>query len=101
VSRPEGTRLTEDILLGANSVLKFVDFGAAKVIIKGNRTMAKTRAISKNKSGAGNGRRPGSDELTGRHPNVHRSEVIKGGAGRLGSADMWSMGCVVLEVTTG
>ncbi|WOO76993.1 MAP kinase kinase kinase wis4 [Vanrija pseudolonga] len=91
----------DNILLGANSVLKFVDFGAAKVIIKGNRTMAKTRAISKSKSGAGTDAGPAVMNSLAGTPMYIAPEVIKGGAGRLGSADMWSMGCVVLEVTTG
>ena len=35
----------ENILIGSESTLKFVDFGAAKIIVKGNKTMAKTRAM--------------------------------------------------------
>jgi len=44
--------LISDILLGTNSTIKYVDFGAAKVIVKGNRTMAKTRAIRTKAPGA-------------------------------------------------
>ena len=44
--------LIVDILLGTNSTIKYVDFGAAKVIAKGNRTMAKTRAIKTKAVGA-------------------------------------------------
>ena len=36
-----GNILTDEF----HSILKFVDFGAAKILIKGNRTLAKTKAI--------------------------------------------------------
>lgn len=88
----------DNILLGANSVLKYVDFGAAKVITKVNRTMAKTRAISRggtNEAGAAV-----MNSLAGT-PMYLAPEVIKGKSGRLGASDIWSMGCVVLEVCTG
>lgn len=88
----------DNILLGANSVLKYVDFGAAKVIIKGNRTMAKTRAI---KGGGGGDAGPAVMNSLAGTPMYLAPEVIKGGAGALGAADIWSMGCVVLEITTG
>ena len=45
-------KLRIDILLGTNSTIKYVDFGAAKVIAKGNRTMAKTRAMKTKVSAA-------------------------------------------------
>lgn len=88
----------DNILLGANSVLKYVDFGAAKVIIKGNRTMAKTRAI---RGGTGGDAGPAVMNSLAGTPMYLAPEVIKGGAGALGAADIWSMGCVVLEITTG
>ncbi|KAL7419864.1 Suppressor of Sensor Kinase (SLN1) [Cryptotrichosporon argae] len=87
----------DNILLSANSVVKFVDFGAAKVIIKGNRTMARTRAFNKKGTDAG----PAVMNSLAGTPMYIAPEVIKGGAGRLGSADIWSLGCVVLEVATG
>jgi mitogen-activated protein kinase kinase kinase len=90
--------LTIDILLGANSVLKYVDFGAAKVITKVNRTMAKTRAIR----GGGNADAgPAVMNSLAGTPMYLAPEVIKGGKSRLGASDIWSLGCVVLEVTTG
>lgn len=45
----------ENILLGSSAIIKFVDFGAAKVIAKGNRTMAKTRAMKTRAAGPGDG----------------------------------------------
>lgn len=87
-----------NILLGANSVLKFGDFGAAKVIAKQNKTLAKTRVIKT---------RPTADgqevqELAGT-PMYMAPEVIRANekAGRLGAADIWSLGCVILEISTG
>lgn len=43
--------LITDILLGYNSTIKYIDFGASKVITKGNQTLAKTRAIKSRKMG--------------------------------------------------
>jgi mitogen-activated protein kinase kinase kinase len=83
-----------DILLGANSVIKFVDFGAAKVIVKGNKTMAKTRRMAAGDGAAMSG-------LAGT-PMYMAPEVIKNEkSGRLGAMDIWSMGCVILEFATG
>lgn len=78
-------------------MLKFVDFGAAKVIIKGHRTMAKTRAMNRGNNDAA----PAVMNSLAGTPMYLAPEVIKGGSGRLGAADIWSMGCCVLEVTTG
>jgi mitogen-activated protein kinase kinase kinase len=84
-------------LLGTNSVLKFVDFGAAKVITKVNRTMAKTRAI---RGGNNNPDAAVMNSLAGT-PMYLAPEVIKGTNSQLGASDIWSLGCVVLEVVTG
>lgn len=78
-----------DILLDHDGVIKFVDFGAAKVIARQGNTRAATR---------GGGRQ---NSMTGT-PMYMSPEVIKGQTnGRLGAADMWSLGCVVLEMATG
>lgn len=79
-------------------MLKYVDFGAAKVIIKGNRTMARTRAMNR---GGNDAAGPAVMNSLAGTPMYLAPEVIKGGAGQLGAADIWSMGCCVLEVTTG
>lgn len=82
----------ENILLDHNGVIKYVDFGAAKVIAKQGKTLVQD----------GNGRnRQGS--MTGT-PMYMSPEVIKGGApssGRHGAVDIWSLGCVILEMATG
>jgi mitogen-activated protein kinase kinase kinase len=92
-----------DILLGTNSTIKFVDFGAAKVIAKGNKTMARTRVANRTKApGAGGADgAPNMNSLAGT-PMYMAPEVIKNEkSGRLGSSDMWSLGCCLLEIVTG
>ncbi|KAK9451705.1 uncharacterized protein V1518DRAFT_409305 [Limtongia smithiae] len=79
----------ENILLDHMGVIKFVDFGAAKVIAKKGMTRADATA------------KTNMNSLTGT-PMYMSPEVITGtGAGRQGSADIWSMGCCVLEMATG
>ncbi|KAI0165649.1 MAP kinase [Xylariaceae sp. FL1272] len=80
----------ENILLDHNGVIKYVDFGAAKVIARQGRTLVHGGAASKpNKS------------MTGT-PMYMSPEVIKGeNPGHLGAVDVWSLGCVVLEMVTG
>jgi mitogen-activated protein kinase kinase kinase len=86
----DSTNIRLDILLDHDGVIKFVDFGAAKVIAKQGRTMAATRP--------GGGRQ---NSMTGT-PMYMSPEVIKGETnGRLGAADIWSLGCVILEMATG
>lgn len=79
-----------DILLDHNGIIKYVDFGAAKVIARKGRTLAADVQSSKpNKS------------MTGT-PMYMSPEVIKGeNPGRAGAVDVWSLGCVVLEMATG
>jgi serine/threonine protein kinase len=74
-------------------VIKFVDFGAAKVLAKNHKTIAaKTRV----QGADGN-----MNSLTGT-PMYMSPEVIKGDhRGRRGAMDIWSLGCVVLECATG
>ncbi|OAA42640.1 MAP kinase kinase kinase Czk3 [Metarhizium rileyi] len=80
----------ENILLNHNGIIKYVDFGAAKVIARQGRTLAADlHATKPNKS------------MTGT-PMYMSPEVIKGeNPGRAGSVDIWSLGCVVLEMATG
>ncbi|KOS19377.1 MAP kinase kinase kinase wis4 [Escovopsis weberi] len=80
----------ENILLDHNGIIKYVDFGAAKVIARQGRTMAADiQATKANKS------------MTGT-PMYMSPEVIKGdNPGKAGAVDIWSLGCVILEMATG
>lgn len=83
----------ENILLDHNGVIKFVDFGAAKVIAKQGKTI-----VAEGPSGRG---QKGSMQGT---PMYMSPEVIKGHRphnARLGAEDIWSLGCVVSEMATG
>lgn len=85
----------ENILLDHNGVIKFVDFGAAKVIAKQGKTLIA--------DADGRGRQQSVQGT----PMYMSPEVIKGAPtgsasrGRLGAADIWSLGCVISEMTTG
>ncbi|WWC64716.1 uncharacterized protein I303_107327 [Kwoniella dejecticola CBS 10117] len=80
----------ENILIGANSVLKLADFGTAK-IIKGNKTLARTRG----------GAHAKMEGLEGT-PMYMAPEMIKNvRSNKLGSCDIWGLGCVVLQMITG
>ncbi len=83
----------ENILLDHNGIIKFVDFGAAKVIAKQGRTIV---------ADGPDGR--GRKETIQGTPMYMSPEVITGTkhpTARLGAADVWSMGCVVAEMATG
>jgi len=70
-------------------VIKYVDFGAAKVIARQSKTLIAAEQGGKAKS------------MTGT-PMYMSPEVIKGeNPGRAGAVDVWSLGCVVLEMATG
>ena len=83
----------DNILLDHMGVIKYVDFGAAKVLAKNQKTLAaRTRAPGPNGD---------VNSLTGT-PMYMSPEVIKGDhRGRRGAMDVWSVGCVVLECATG
>ncbi|CRK28448.1 hypothetical protein BN1723_003539 [Verticillium longisporum] len=80
----------ENILLDHNGIIKYVDFGAAKVIARQGKTLIQAVDEAKpNKS------------MTGT-PMYMSPEVIKGeNPGRAGAVDVWSLGCVILEMATG
>lgn len=82
--------MTKDILLDQNGIIKYVDFGDAKVIARQGRTLAADlHATKPNKS------------MTGT-PMYMSPEVIKGdNPGKAGAVDIWSLGCVILEMATG
>lgn len=80
-------------------VIKYVDFGAAKILAKNQRTIQRTRretAIP-----ALPGALETNNSLTGT-PMYMSPEVIRNNKqGRHGAMDIWSLGCVVLECATG
>ncbi|KAK8139829.1 hypothetical protein PG984_000952 [Apiospora sp. TS-2023a] len=79
----------ENILLDHNGVIKYVDFGAAKIIARQGRTLVNAASTQPNRS------------MTGT-PMYMSPEVIKGeNPGRAGAVDVWSLGCVILEMVTG
>jgi mitogen-activated protein kinase kinase kinase len=82
----------ENILLDHDGVIKFVDFGAAKVIARQGKTLAAEH----------NATRQGRQNSMQGTPMYMSPEVIRGHAsGRLGAVDIWSLGCVILEMATG
>jgi len=82
----------ENILLDHNGVIKFVDFGAAKVIARQGKTLAAEHAKT---------RQGRQKSMTGT-PMYMSPEVIRGqNLGRHGAVDIWSLGCVILEMATG
>ena len=63
--------------------------------------MARTRAIKQSKAPAGAGD-PGNMMSLAGTPMYMAPEVIRSEKrGKLGSPDIWSMGCVLLEISTG
>lgn len=85
----------DNILLDHNGVIKFVDFGAAKVIAKQGKTV-----VAGPEGGGGNHAGTAAQGT----PMYMSPEVIKGGHhrhARLGAADIWSLGCVISEMCTG
>lgn len=94
-----------DILLDHLGVIKFVDFGAAKILAKNHRTLQRSRRAAGDYGTGGNyslNAFPAmSNGLTGT-PMYMSPEVIKNDRrGRHGAMDIWSLGCVVLEFATG
>lgn len=105
LSLKQELRQRADILLDHIGVIKFVDFGAAKILVKNQRTIQRSRRVPdvSNLGGLGNlnGLPAMSNGLTGT-PMYMSPEVIKNDKrGRHGAMDIWSMGCVVLEFATG
>nr|UPW42859.1 MAP kinase kinase kinase wis4 [Hypsizygus marmoreus] len=95
----------DNILLDHLGVIKFVDFGAAKILAKNQRTIQRSRRApdlmpSPNGMPSFNGLAM-NNSLTGT-PMYMSPEIIKNDKrGRHGAMDIWSLGCVVLEFATG
>ncbi|KAF9127452.1 Suppressor of Sensor Kinase (SLN1) [Mortierella sp. 14UC] len=86
----------DNVLLDHLGNIKFVDFGAAKILAKNQRTRTHGRGGAGTMSVG-----VGANSLNGT-PMYMAPEVIKNGEkGRKGSMDIWSLGCCVLEMSTG
>ena len=83
-------------------VIKYVDFGAAKILAKNQRTIQRTRRADQGGAAPGvPGALGTNNSLTGT-PMYMSPEVIRNNKrGRHGAMDIWSLGCVVLECATG
>ncbi|CAB4254772.1 similar to Saccharomyces cerevisiae YCR073C SSK22 MAP kinase kinase kinase of the HOG1 mitogen-activated signaling pathway [Maudiozyma barnettii] len=106
----------ENILLDFNGVIKYVDFGAAKKIARNGTMMGRfsisNSSDSSNSTTSGNGKKSqentreeiptGLQEMMGT-PMYMAPESITGSSnkGKFGADDVWSLGCVVLEMITG
>ncbi|SMN21587.1 similar to Saccharomyces cerevisiae YCR073C SSK22 MAP kinase kinase kinase of the HOG1 mitogen-activated signaling pathway [Maudiozyma saulgeensis] len=104
----------ENILLDFNGIIKYVDFGAARKIIR-NGTIRKTTTPVVEQKDSDETSIDSSDPSS-KHKNAEDNmqnmigtpmymapEAITGSKnhGRLGADDIWSLGCVVLEMITG
>lgn len=82
-------------------VIKFVDFGAAKILAKNQRSIQRSRRSSDAAPNGSVGPGAVNNSLTGT-PMYMSPEVIRNSSrGRQGAMDIWSLGCVVLECATG
>ncbi|KAM5474946.1 Suppressor of Sensor Kinase (SLN1) [Microsporum ferrugineum] len=92
-----------NILLDHNGVIKYVDFGAAMVIARQGKTLAAMDHY-KDPALANKDQRKNQKSVTGT-PMYMSPELVRGetshSSSRHGSMDIWSLGCVILEMATG
>ncbi|KDQ20448.1 hypothetical protein BOTBODRAFT_307461 [Botryobasidium botryosum FD-172 SS1] len=93
----------DNILLDHMGVIKFVDFGAAKVLAAKTRgSVQRSRVPIPSMTGVVPGMLGMMDNSLTGTPMYMSPEMIKNDQrGRHGAMDIWSLGCVVLECVTG
>ncbi|GAA5973297.1 hypothetical protein JCM11641_003058 [Rhodosporidiobolus odoratus] len=95
----------DNILLDGNGTIKYVDFGAAKVLAKNQKTLASRSRMGGATRGRAtlgiDGAPADANSLTGT-PMYLSPETVKGERrGKMGAMDVWAVGCVILECATG
>ncbi|AMD22537.1 HHL233Cp [Eremothecium sinecaudum] len=80
----------ENILLDFNGIIKYVDFGAAKLIANNGSQIIGDREHNEN-----------VQKQIGTPMYMSPEAISCSGHGKFGSGDIWSLGCVVLEMATG
>lgn len=95
----------ENILLDHNGIVKYVDFGTSKFIARQGKTVAPFDVFGgTSNTGQKDNQRKYQRSMTGT-PMYMSPEVIRGESADLlsreGAVDIWSLGCVILEMATG